>query len=292
MKKISIILSVVLFAAAGWAENKTVDRLYVLDCGIGYASNKSLWTNGMEVGVPWQIAGNCYLVKHGNDYFLWDTGISDDVASMPNGWQASGGPYGIRWTRSKTLASELAKVGVKPADIHWIGISHAHSDHVGNVEHFPNSVVYIQKAEYLRTFAIGPENPAVMQPIGQPPAQTWFSFRGDHAVKLVEGDTDVFGDGSVIIVFTPGHTPGHQSCLIHLANTGWVLLSGDAVHMQANWDNRRVPRFASLTDENKDRTLLSMQRMADLMSFYKAQLWISHDLEQTKKQKHAPEFYD
>ena len=51
----------------------------------------------------------------------------------------------------------------------------------------------------------------------------------------------MFGDGSVMIVFTPGHTPGHESLLVHMKKTGWILLSGDAVHLQTNWDNRESP---------------------------------------------------
>jgi len=102
----------------------------------------------------------------------------------------------------------------------------------------------------------------------------------------------VFGDGSVMIVSTPGHTPGHESLLVHMRKTGWILLSGDAVHLQTNWDNRRIPYFAAMPADQKFQTQLSMQRMADLMSFYHAQLWINHEVEQTKKQKHSPEFYE
>jgi glyoxylase-like metal-dependent hydrolase (beta-lactamase superfamily II) len=109
---------------------------------------------------------------------------------------------------------------------------------------------------------------------------------------MVQEDLDVFGDGSVMIVYTPGHTPGHQSCLVHLAKTGWILLSGDAVHLQENWDNRRIPYFSTMPAEQKLQTQLSMQRMADLIAFYHAQLWINHEKTQSDKLKHAPAYYD
>jgi glyoxylase-like metal-dependent hydrolase (beta-lactamase superfamily II) len=109
---------------------------------------------------------------------------------------------------------------------------------------------------------------------------------------LVLEDQDVFGDGSVMIVYTPGHTPGHQSCLVHLQKTGWILLSGDAVHLQENWDTRRIPYFGTMPSEQKLQTQLSMQRMADLISFYHAQLWINHEKTQSDKLKHAPAFYE
>jgi glyoxylase-like metal-dependent hydrolase (beta-lactamase superfamily II) len=96
----------------------------------------------------------------------------------------------------------------------------------------------------------------------------------------------------VVIFYTPGHTPGHESLLVHLQKTGWVILSGDAVHLRGNWDNRRIPYFFRQTSESKIQTLTSMQRIADLMSFYQAQLWILHDKAQTDRQKHAPEYYE
>ena len=97
----------------------------------------------------------------------------------------------------------------------------------------------------------------------------------------------MFGDGSATIIATPGHTPGHQSLLVKLPKTGAVLLSGDAVHFKDNWDNRRVPSI----NTDKDKTLASMQRMADVLAKEKAQLWINHDKAQTDTLKHAPEFY-
>jgi glyoxylase-like metal-dependent hydrolase (beta-lactamase superfamily II) len=99
---------------------------------------------------------------------------------------------------------------------------------------------------------------------------------------------DVFGDGSATIVSTPGHTPGHQSLLVHLPRTGWVLLSGDAAHFRDNWDNRRVPSM----NTSAEQTLASLQRLADLLAEKHGQLWINHDLTQSLGQKHSPEFYD
>jgi N-acyl homoserine lactone hydrolase len=98
----------------------------------------------------------------------------------------------------------------------------------------------------------------------------------------------VFGDGSVMIVATPGHTPGHQALLVGLPETGAVLLSGDAVHFKDNWDNRRVPAL----NVDKEQTLASMQRISDLLAKNRAQLWINHDKSQGDQQKHEPDYYD
>jgi len=98
----------------------------------------------------------------------------------------------------------------------------------------------------------------------------------------------VFGDGSVTILSTPGHTPGHQSLLVQPPKTGFVVLSGDAVHFQDNWANRRVPQM----NVNRDQTLASMQRIADVLAQRKAQLWIGHDKAQSERLKYAPAYYD
>jgi N-acyl homoserine lactone hydrolase len=287
-----------LCAGPGWAQSKPsgVDRLYVLDCGNGHAPDESRrWTPGSNVGKSVDISVSCYLIHHAQGYFLWDTGISDRVTSLPDGWlPTNNAANDILWTRAKTLEAQLKEIGVGPSDIRYIGISHTHPDHIGNIELFPRTTVLIQKAEY--EFYFGPAKPgaAVLpaEALTVPPGDPTPKFSKDHPVNLVQEDLDVFGDGSVMIVSTPGHTPGHDSLLVHLPKTGWILLSGDAVHLQANWDNRRIPYFSTMPPEQKIQTLLSMQRMADLMSFYHAQLWINHEIEQTKKQKHAPEYYE
>jgi len=292
MKKVSMIVAAVavLFLSStvrAQSNGKGVDRMYVLDCGQGHAPDESRWTVGVNVGKPIDISDNCFLIHHAEDYFLWDTGLSDAVAAMPNGWLPTNNPAtDIHWTRAKTLESQLAAISVKPSDIRYIGISHTHPDHIGNVELFPRVPILIQKAEYDYYFAPGKEG------ILKPPGDTKPTFLKDHPVNLVQEDLDVFGDGSVMLVLTAGHTPGHQSCLVHLPKTGWVLLSGDAVHLQENWDNRRIPYFATMPPEQKVQTMLSMQRMADLLSFYHAQLWINHEKSQSDKLRHAPAYYD
>jgi N-acyl homoserine lactone hydrolase len=98
----------------------------------------------------------------------------------------------------------------------------------------------------------------------------------------------VFGDGSVTILATPGHTPGHQSLLVKLPQTGTLVLSGDAVHFQANWDNRVVPSM----NTDPEQTKASMERIAGILAQEKATLWINHDKAQRDRLKMAPEFYE
>jgi N-acyl homoserine lactone hydrolase len=246
-----------------------VDKLYVLDCGTANAPDQSRWSPGVNVGVPIQLSDNCYLIHHAQGWFLWDTGIADAVAAMPDGLKGENGAPS--WTRNKTLAAQLDQLGVKPSDIKAMAISHTHPDHIGNVELFPQVMLYVQKAEYDWPGANGAPR-----------------FNPAHPVTKLEGDHDVFGDGSVMIISTPGHTPGHQSLIVRLPKTGVVVLSGDVAHFKDNWDNRRVPGF----NFNKEQSLASMDRVADILQKEHAQLWINHDKAQSDTQKKSPEFYE
>jgi glyoxylase-like metal-dependent hydrolase (beta-lactamase superfamily II) len=247
-----------------------VEKLYILNCGEGVAGDISRWTPGIDEGKSVDFVDNCYLIKHSQGWFLWDTGVTDAVAAMPNGLVPSD-PKATVWRRPKTLASQLEQLGVKPSDLKAMAVSHSHPDHTGNVEMFPTTMLYVQKAEYQ-----------------WPGADNQPRFKPGHPVTLLEGDRDVFGDGSVMIFSTPGHTPGHQSLLVKLPKTGAVVLSGDAVHFKSNWENRRVPIFNS----SKEQTLASIQRISDVLTKEHAQLWMNHDKVQRDTLKMSPQFYD
>jgi len=247
-----------------------VEKLYVLNCGEGVAGDISRWSPGVNEGQSMDFVDNCYLIKHAQGWFLWDTGIADAVAAMPDGLPAAD-PKAVTWHRPKTLAAQLGELGVKPSDIKAMAVSHTHPDHIGNVELFPTTMLYVQKAEYEWP---GTDNKP--------------RFKTEHPVTLLEGDRDVFGDGSITILSTPGHTPGHQSLVVKLPKTGEVVLSGDAVHFKSNWDNRRIPT----PNWNKEQTLASMERIAEALKKDHAQLWINHDKAQRDSLKMAPAFYD
>jgi N-acyl homoserine lactone hydrolase len=253
-------------ALAGPAAAQTADRLYVMDCGHNAAKDQARWSPGVNVGKPIELSDVCYLLKHGAQWLLWDTGYPDAVADAP-----LTSPIGTA-TRAKKLAAQLAEVGVKPADVTFVAVSHTHGDHVGNVDMFPTSTLLIQKPEIDWAFAEGK----------QPP------FKKDRPMKLLDGDLDVFGDGSVTILSTPGHTPGHQSLLVRLPKTGWVVLTGDLAHFKDNWDNDRVPSM----NTSADQTHASHAKVVKALADKKAQLWINHDVATFNSQKHSPQFYD
>jgi glyoxylase-like metal-dependent hydrolase (beta-lactamase superfamily II) len=256
--------------SASTLANAGVERLYILNCGEGVAGDISRWSPGVNAGKSMDFVDNCYLIRHSQGWLLWDTGVTDAIAALPQG-QAPADPRMTHWRRPKTLASQLEQLGVKPSDIRFLAISHTHPDHIGNVGLFPSAMLLVQRAEYEWPMPLG---------VGR--------FKPEHPATKLEGDFDVFGDGGIIILSTPGHTPGHQSLLVRLPKTGAVVLSGDATHFKDNWDNRRVPEG----NVDKDKTLASMQRIADVLVKERAQLWINHDKTQRDSLKLAPEYFE
>lgn len=265
-----LLLAAILLLLATHARAGQVERLYVIDCGWAHAEDQSLWSPGVNVGVPIDFSDNCYLIHHSSEgYLLWDTGITDRLTALTQGQTVA--QLRQTWHRNQTLIDALAANGVKPADVHYVAISHVHPDHVGNIDEFPDATVIMQKAEweYGLKLPLKPFNPA-------------------HKTQLIEGDKDLFGDGSLTVLSTPGHTPGHQSLLVHLRTTGYVLLSGDAVHFLSNWENRRVPGF----NADKAQSLSSMEKLARIADEKPAQLWINHDKPSSDARRHAPEYYE
>ena len=271
--KALVALSVAVATMTGFglgAASAGVEKLYVLDCGLNIGKDQSRGSPGVNEGKAIEFSDNCYLILHDKGLVLWDTGIPDAVAAMPEGMVVGNGA--ITQRRAKTLAAQLDQLGVKPADITYVAVSHTHGDHVGNVALFPTSTVLIQGAEYDWAMA-GPAKPG---------------FVATQKIEKLAGDHDVFGDGTVKIVSTPGHTPGHQSLLVQLPKTGGLLLTGAAVHFQDNWVHKRVPSM----NVNRDQTLASLERIESLLKERKAQLWINHDKPQSATLRYAPAFYE
>lgn len=254
-----------------------VERLYVLFCGEGTAADRSRWSPGVDVGKPITLANSCYLIKHAKGWMLWETGFNESIATMKDGFPTP--VLHWRWNAHKSLTGQLADLGLKPADISHLGFSHAHQDHIGNGSLFAAGTLYIQQAEY--DFYLGPK--------GKPPSipANFDKLRDSKRVTL-NGDHDIFGDGSVTIISTPGHTPGHQSLLLKLPKTGAVLLTGDAAHFQENFNQRRSP----VQNANREQTLQSMDKIAAVAAANKAQIWINHDVDQTAKLKKSPAYIE
>ncbi|MEO8443191.1 MAG: N-acyl homoserine lactonase family protein [Betaproteobacteria bacterium] len=197
-----------------------------------------------------QFVFSCYLIKHGNQYLLWDTGHS---MTAPN-------------VAPKTsVVTQLAQLGVKPEQINYVGISHYHADHTGQVASFPQSTLLIGQGDWN---AITAPKPAAG--VNSPPFAHWIS--GGGKVEPLPNDKDVFGDGSVIILNTPGHTPGHHSLLVKLRNQSY-LITGDLAHFHENYNTNGVPWF----NVSRADTLASIDRFKQLEQTFKATVIIQHD---------------
>jgi N-acyl homoserine lactone hydrolase len=204
-----------------------------------------------------QFVYSCYLIKHDGDYLLWDTG---HAMTAPN------------VAPKVSIVDQLAKLDVKPEQIKYVGISHYHADHTGQVASFPKSTVLIGAKEWD---AITAPKPAAG--VNFKPFESW--IKGESKVEPLALDKDVFEDGSVIVLRTPGHTPGHQALLVKLPQTGAVILSGDAMHFRENYDAFGVPAF------NYDRaeTVASMERIKKIAENLKAKVIIQHDARDIEK---------
>ena len=210
-----------------------------------------------------QLIYSCYLIKHGDDYLLWDTG---HAMTTPN------------VAPKVSLVDQLAKLNLKPEQIKYVGISHYHGDHVGQAGSFPKSTLLIGKGDWDVLSSAKPPEMAVTAPFA-----TW--LKGDGKVEPVPLDKDVFGDGSVLMLYTPGHTPGHHSLLVKLPKMGAVLLVGDLAHFRENWESSGVPTF----NTDRAQTLASLDRAKKIVANTKAAVIIQHDARDLDKLPVFPE---
>ena len=208
---------------------------------------------------PKDIVGSCYLIRHGNRYMLWDTGLTDALV----GNDFDNPAQTIRLKRS--LVDQLTELKLKPGQIETIGISHWHFDHVGQAGRFPQAKLLIGKGDLDLLRATPPVDPDSAKGLAH-----WLS--GGGKTEEVTADKDVFGDGRVVMLKLPGHTPGHYALLVRLAS-GPVLLSGDQYHFTEQVKNRGVPPF------NHDRadTLASSDRFDRIAANLKAKVIIQHE---------------
>ena len=258
------------------------EKLFRLDCGHSLANDESVWTPGANVGRSIEFSSTCWLIKHGSEWLIWDTGVPESAINDPKGWSTL--PKLIVYHLDKTLTDQLAEIGLKPRDVGRVAISHTHGDHIGNVRLFPDSAILMQRAEYNWINSGNGPNENVNQLM----ALARELLGAPKNLQLGDGDTDVFGDGSVFLVSTPGHTPGSQSLLVHLKNSGFIILSGDVVHLEENFEKNIVPAL----NTDKAESIASMDRIRQMMATYRATLFINHDKKQTETLKLLPAFYD
>ena len=271
-----MVAAIFLLALPALAQQKVNSaRLYVFDCGRLKSGNPDVLTAwGVKVT---DMSVEAFLIVHPRGTLLWDAGVIPDELVKPEGTVEA------RATVHTTLQGQLAAIGYKPSDIKYLALSHNHYDHSANGNNFAGSTWLVQRPE--RAFMFPDTPPAT--PINQ--SARWSELKNSNAI-ILDGDYDVFGDGSVVIISTPGHTPGHQSLLVNLNKTGPVLLSGDLYHYPAERELKDFTPFANLGDPAQEAA--SKAKVEALLKEKHAKLWIQHDLIADAKLRKSPAFYE
>ena len=252
-------------------------RLYVLDCGkIDVLDLGVFDVGGAYDGQSRPFVDTCYLVRHPKGELMWDAGLPDALAATPEG--VTDGPFRLRV--EKTLEGQLDRLGVPPDAVDFFSISHSHFDHVGNANLFSGATFLINRKEREHMFRDEARADAD-------------SFAGYSKLEIAEttyfdDSYDVFGDGSVLIVSMPGHTPGHSALFVNLKNSGPILLSGDLYHLSEARTNKTVPKFNSSEAQTRE----SFVKFEELAAASGARVIIQHERRDFENLPRAPAYPD
>ena len=252
----------------------TSPRLYVLDCGTIISHEPERFGLRREDVSDPDFSDPCFLVMHPKGVLLFDTGLTDAQVGRPI-YENKSGYEGL--LKTTTLKGELANIGLTPAAITYLAISHSHWDHVGNGNAYAGSTWLARKAEYDMMFGHAANEAA----------KNNYAALAHARIQYIDGDHDVFGDGSVVLLSTPGHTPGHQSLYVKLTNTGGVVLSGDLYHYPAERLQGKMParEYASGTPQSR-------KKIEEFLARTHSQLWIGHGIDWYRDAVKAPGWYD
>jgi N-acyl homoserine lactone hydrolase len=253
----------------------TSPRLYVFDCGTLVYNKPEDYNLKRDEVKDTNMGVTCYLVVHPRGMLIYDTGLNDRLIGRPLYENVLDGYGQIKFN---TLIGQLADIGVTPANIDYLVLSHYHWDHIGNANDFAGATWLVYKGDRDQMFS----NAAHAYP--------WFSQYSAlerSRTTILAGDHDVFGDGTVVVLATPGHTEGHCSLLVRLKNTGPVVLSGDLYHYAEERELKRMP-----DEEKTTGTVESRQKIEDLVRRTGAELWIGHSMEFFRSVRKSPGWYD
>ena len=207
-----------------------------------------------------------WLIEHPKGLVLFDTGLHPSLQTSNERIGLAAKFFRPDFPPGEELTARLAAVGVRPDDISKIVFSHLHFDHVGGTEEIPDARIIVQEAEWTAG-----NDPRLL-------ARGTYDKRDydhGHDVQTVSGIHDLFDDGLIVCVPTPGHTPGHQALCVELAS-GPVVLTGDCVYFERMLDEMRVPTFGFDTDLQR-ASMVELRRMRDEQG---CRLLFGHDVSQ------------
>lgn len=253
-------------------------RLYVLDGGTIDILDWSIYDPASPAGSTRTLANPVYVVVHEQGTVVWDTGLGDALAGGEPPLVVD--DHAV-FRVTDPLAAQLERIGHGADTIDFLALSHFHPDHVGNSALFPSATLLVQRDEYEAAFGADPQahhyNPG------------GYAALASNPVTLLDGDHDLFGDGTVVIVRLPGHTVGSQSMLVRLEDAGPILVSGDLTHSLTNWESKAIPPVLNYDVAESARSLAAAE---ELLAKEGASLWVQHDHDQYLGLRLAPGFYE
>ncbi|OJJ23644.1 hypothetical protein BKI52_04585 [marine bacterium AO1-C] len=248
-------------------------KLYVLYAGDIICRDSSQLNEGSSDTGQVSLANPIFLIQHPKGWLMWDAGLSDELVNQPDGVEA----WIFHLSMKKTVLSQFEAIGIHPSDVDYFAFSHIHNDHTGNANYFKTAKIIMQEKEY--NIAFGSDK--------KPSNYGDYSELAGAEVLKLNGDFDLFGDGTIRFIATPGHTTGHQSLLLKLEETGAIIISGDVAYYEENYQQRGIPTF----NTNKADSLASINKLKQLVEDENAQLWIQHDKAHFETLSLSPNYY-
>ena len=250
-------------------------RLYVFDCGTLVYNRPEFYNLTRDEVKDTNMSVTCYLVMHPKGTLLFDTGLSDSLVGRPLFENAIAGYAQLKFN---TLRGQLADIGISPDKIDYLVISHWHFDHSGNANDYASATWLGYESERMEMFSDAAK---------KYPSFSTYATLEKAKFRAVRGEYDVFGDGSVRLLPTPGHTPGHSSLFLKLKNTGAIVLSGDLYHYEEERTLNRMPDREKSAGTQESRAAIEA-----LVKQSGAQLWIGHSTEFFRLVRKSPAWYD
>ena len=248
-------------------------RLVPLECGwlSTAASSVVAGANGdVDLPIP------SWLVVHpSGQTLLFDTGLHHDlVDGVAARYPLMARQFASRFNPADRVSARLEDVEIDPSSVNKIVFSHLHFDHCGGTALVPNAEIIVQRSEWRSG-----HHPKLIEHEVYNPAD----FDLGHDVLKIDGAHDVFGDGSVICIPTPGHTAGHQSLRVNLAS-GPVILTGDCVYWKEVLEEMLLPPFGF----DHEMQLDSMRNLKELRDEHGCRLLYGHDASQWASLSQSP----
>lgn len=251
-------------------------KLYVFDGGTVMVNNLELFSQDTTYrGQTKEFSDPFYVISHPKGNLMWDAGLPEMLVPMSEPYTDPSGAFTV--SRKDSVVNQLKSIGMSPDDIKFLALSHTHFDHSGHANTFKDAKWLVQEKEY--DFITSEE-------AQKNNADLYGAISELKNVQKLNGDYDVFGDGSVVIKSMPGHTPGHQVLYLDLAENGPILLTGDLYHLEENREHKRVPSF----NYNVDETLASMEDFEAFAKGMNAKVYIQHHKEDFNQMPQAPEY--